>query len=213
MIVETDVNPATLDATWAVCDGTLGTPDLRGRFVIGVSGTFLLNATGGATTVDSSHGHGAGTYAGPSHGHGHSHTSAAHSHSHGHSHTHTSAAHSHSHNHTSAAHSHSHNHSGSTLTAGTGTEVTGGAIGGTTSVRNDIAAVTVNTAPHTHGQSTMPVSGNTGTDATSTTPGNTGSDGTLGGTGSVTGTSGTSGSTTLAIVPPYYALHHVKRIA
>jgi microcystin-dependent protein len=36
---------------WALCDGTLGTPDLRSRFVIGASPTgYPVNATGGTTT-------------------------------------------------------------------------------------------------------------------------------------------------------------------
>lgn len=54
-------------AGWAICDGTGGTPDMRGVFPIGVSGTYALNATGGATTATGStassgaHDHGAAT--------------------------------------------------------------------------------------------------------------------------------------------------------
>lgn len=32
---------------WALCDGTKGTPDLRGRFVLGAGGTYAVGATGG----------------------------------------------------------------------------------------------------------------------------------------------------------------------
>ena len=32
---------------WALCDGTNGTPDLRGRFVLGAGGSYAAGATGG----------------------------------------------------------------------------------------------------------------------------------------------------------------------
>jgi microcystin-dependent protein len=35
---------------WHICDGTNGTPDLRGKFVRGVDGSFALGDTGGAAT-------------------------------------------------------------------------------------------------------------------------------------------------------------------
>ena len=38
---------ASLPAGWAVCDGTGGTPDLRGRFVLGAGGAHATNSTGG----------------------------------------------------------------------------------------------------------------------------------------------------------------------
>lgn len=41
---------------WHLCDGTNGTPDLRGRFVIGAGGSYDVGATGGESehtlTVD-----------------------------------------------------------------------------------------------------------------------------------------------------------------
>ena len=56
---------------WHLCNGdTVGsvtTPDLRNRFVVGAGSTYAKGATGGATT--SSHNHAAGTLAGPSHTH------------------------------------------------------------------------------------------------------------------------------------------------
>ncbi len=36
---------------WALCDGQYGTPDLRGRFVLGVGGSYGVGATGGSETV------------------------------------------------------------------------------------------------------------------------------------------------------------------
>lgn len=42
---------SAIPAGWALCDGTNGTPDLRGRVVMGVSDTYALNSTGGQTSV------------------------------------------------------------------------------------------------------------------------------------------------------------------
>ena len=36
---------------WAVCDGQNGTPDLRGRFILGVSETHPMGETGGEEEV------------------------------------------------------------------------------------------------------------------------------------------------------------------
>ena len=64
---------------WHLCNGELvgaqQTPDLQGRFVVGVGGGlgFALGATGGNGTVNFAHTHGAGTYATavePAHSHG-----------------------------------------------------------------------------------------------------------------------------------------------
>lgn len=41
---------ATIPAGWALCDGSLGTPDLRDRFVLGAGGAFPPDLTGGAST-------------------------------------------------------------------------------------------------------------------------------------------------------------------
>lgn len=35
---------------WALCDGTSGTPDLRGRFVLGGGGSYAVGAVGGEET-------------------------------------------------------------------------------------------------------------------------------------------------------------------
>lgn len=36
---------------WALCNGANGTPDLRGRFVVGAGGSYAVGANGGAETV------------------------------------------------------------------------------------------------------------------------------------------------------------------
>ena len=41
----------TVPEGWAVCDGQNGTPDLRGRFILGVSETHPMGETGGAEEV------------------------------------------------------------------------------------------------------------------------------------------------------------------
>ena len=50
----------SVPATWFLCDGTNGTPDLRDRFIIGAGNTYAVNATGGtADAVVVSHTHAA----------------------------------------------------------------------------------------------------------------------------------------------------------
>jgi len=41
----------SIPATWYLCDGTNGTPDLRNSFIVGAGSTYAVNATGG--TADS----------------------------------------------------------------------------------------------------------------------------------------------------------------
>lgn len=48
----------SVPATWFLCDGTNGTPDLRDRFIIGAGNTYAVNATGGtADAIVVSHTH------------------------------------------------------------------------------------------------------------------------------------------------------------
>ena len=46
-------NNAVAPVGWTLCNGTNGSPDLQGRFVVGTSGVapFTFNNTGGASTV------------------------------------------------------------------------------------------------------------------------------------------------------------------
>lgn len=58
---------ANIPAGWVVCDGTNGTPDMRGRVPVGVSSDHAFNSTGGAefasgnTTSAGGHTHGGST--------------------------------------------------------------------------------------------------------------------------------------------------------
>lgn len=36
---------------WALCNGSNGTPDLRGRFIVGAGSTYNVGATGGSNSV------------------------------------------------------------------------------------------------------------------------------------------------------------------
>lgn len=40
-----------IPGSWHLCDGTSGTPDLRGRFIVGAGGSYAVGSTGGAETV------------------------------------------------------------------------------------------------------------------------------------------------------------------
>lgn len=42
---------ASIPSGWLLCDGTNGTPDLRGVFLIGAGGAYTVGATGGASSV------------------------------------------------------------------------------------------------------------------------------------------------------------------
>ena len=42
---------SAIPAHWALCNGQNGTPDLRGRFIVGAGGSYSPGATGGAETV------------------------------------------------------------------------------------------------------------------------------------------------------------------
>ena len=67
MIVMWSGSAASIPAGWSLCDGTNGTPDLRGKFIVGAGGSYAVGATGGAETVTlteaqmPSHAHGGST--------------------------------------------------------------------------------------------------------------------------------------------------------
>lgn len=44
-------NGYQVDKSWHICDGTSGTPDLRGRFILGASDTYKVESTGGEASV------------------------------------------------------------------------------------------------------------------------------------------------------------------
>jgi len=48
---------ATIPTGWALCDGTGGTPDLRGRFIIGSGTTYAIGDSGGSATANLAHTH------------------------------------------------------------------------------------------------------------------------------------------------------------
>lgn len=58
----------SIPATFVLCDGTNGTPDLRDRFLVGAGNTYAVNATGGsADSILPTHNH---TITDPGHFHG-----------------------------------------------------------------------------------------------------------------------------------------------
>lgn len=82
MICTWDTSKAAIPSNFALCDGTNGTPDLRGKFILGALGAYPNRATGGETnhvlTVAEmpSHGHGV-----VDNGHGHAIADSGHAHS------------------------------------------------------------------------------------------------------------------------------------
>ena len=47
MILAWSGSPSDVPVGWALCDGSNGTPDLRGRFILGNSSSFPMKTTGG----------------------------------------------------------------------------------------------------------------------------------------------------------------------
>jgi hypothetical protein len=61
-----------IPAGWGLCDGTVGTPDLRNRFVIGSGNIYATGATGGsADAVVVAHSHNLSIDSGGAHNHSH----------------------------------------------------------------------------------------------------------------------------------------------
>jgi hypothetical protein len=200
-------NGTTLDipACWRLCNGTLGTPDLRDRFMVGAGLTYVLGATGGSTTTSIAHAHSLSN---------HTHDLASHVHTgdqHSHSHAHTGAAHTHAHTHTGPNHSHTANGDGS------GDNAVNLAFGGTDT-----------TARHAHTHSTSSDgTGATGSDSTAASfSANTGTDAQNATFSTTTGTSSPNTSngpsidatsaatvTTAAILPPYVGLYLIQRFS
>lgn len=59
----------SIPSGWLLCDGTLGTPNLLDRFIVGAGNTYAVGATGGSTTVSSGGGHTHTEVAAGSHNH------------------------------------------------------------------------------------------------------------------------------------------------
>lgn len=203
---------------WQLADGTLGTLDLRGRFLVGVlTGDprwGILGATGGSATVNLAHSHGM------THKHEHSHTVASHTHAHAHSvaldHSHTITTS------TDLAHTHAHTHDMSHGHGNTGSA-------SLTFAQDVITGSTVTAGQHTH--STNPISATTGSNAvgaswtnaqvvlgitgsTSTSSDSTGS-GVLTTASDSTGASTTTTDpalTTVETAPPFTAVYWIERI-
>jgi len=55
---------ATIPTGWYLCDGNNGTPDLRGRFIVGAGGAYNPADNGGVASIDTRHVH-----TGPNHRH------------------------------------------------------------------------------------------------------------------------------------------------
>ena len=61
---------ATIPTGWALCNGTNGTPNLAGRFIVAADGDYAVNATGGSADATlPSHTHTGTTNTGGSHNH------------------------------------------------------------------------------------------------------------------------------------------------
>lgn len=60
---------AVVPTGWALCDGTGGTPDLRGKFILGSSASYALGSSGGSLTTSSNGTHNHTTSSAGSHNH------------------------------------------------------------------------------------------------------------------------------------------------
>lgn len=85
----------TIPTDWQICDGTNGTPDLRGKFIVGSGSSYAIGATGGAASINLQHSHAINGTTGSAGAH-----------------THTQAA-------TNSSGAHAHTFSGSTAVTGT----------------------------------------------------------------------------------------------
>lgn len=70
MVMQWYGSAGAVPAGFAICDGSNGTPDMRGRFAIGVSGSYALDSDGGAATASgNTESGGAHTHTGTAAGH------------------------------------------------------------------------------------------------------------------------------------------------
>jgi hypothetical protein len=219
-----------IPTTWALCDGTNDTPDLRGQFVVGAGDAYAVGDTGGADETDITHTHDVGTLVNDSQG-AHVHTISGASASDG-SHTHTSgtyATDSDNHTHSSGSYSaasDSHSHGNGSLATNAGTSniltVDAGSYADV-SASNHTHDVTGSTASDSH---THDVSGSSASDSHShDVTGSSASGGShTHGAGTyandsqgahvhtISGATASGGNATYDNRPAYYALAYIMRI-
>lgn len=191
-------DPQDLPITWAICDGTNGTPNLVGRFIVGAGGSYSLGDTGGANavtlTVTQIPGH---THSGPAHSHtsGSLTADSAGSHAHSSGSLSTGANGSHSHNNITRRGNPTSSHGHPLAQTGIASPPSGSTGTDTFNVGND--------GSHSHS-----VSGNVASNGSHThnVSGTTASSGT-GNTGS------TGGGNSHENRPPYIALWPIMRVA
>jgi hypothetical protein len=193
---------------WHVCDGTGGTNDLRDRFMVAGGTTYAVGSAGGSATVNLNHSH-------------------SHAHTMGHSHSHTHGVGSYT--------GPSHAHGTSTITTANHTHAVGplgvgGATGTSPEATNSVqsgSGATVNPTNHTHTNGTLDVTGTIGPDGGGVgVGGNTDAGGTQTLSGGVSGSDATgssaantgtdataAGSASQSIVPPYYSVTKLRKVA
>lgn len=212
--------PSTIPSDWRLCDGNNGTPDLRGKFVVGASATggYTVGNTGGSDQVTltesqlASHTHGDGTYGTDAHTHQHSSTSNnstlalnTYDHAHG-AGTYESSDNTHEHSITDPGHAHT--QSGGGTNDDGGPRVPGGDSNGTMSnIASNTTGIDIETDTHSHDVAGISdsnthshvISGNTGTHTHSH---------------DITGASGTSGSSQPhENRPPFYAIAFIMKVS
>lgn len=175
---------------WHLCDGTLGTPDLRNLFIVGAGSTYAVGATGGSATTALA------TANIPAHNHtinvtdpGHAHGLTQGAHAHG------VADPGHSHGVNDPGHSHNTNVSYVSNVSGSPSVPAGGSTSAQT--RNDISINGTGISIFGNGTgigivgATIPISVNGA------------------GTGITAASTNTGSGTAFNTIPPYYALCHV----
>ena len=199
MIMMWNSTAATIPTGWQLCNGTNGTPDLRGKFIIGstgdASGLYYTGTTGGAAgvalTVDNlpSHTHDLSS-SGTATAGGHSHTATTTATDAGHTHTVTDGGHSHTtpFNRTSKSNN------------ATPYMLTDPNVGENMNGRVDLPTTSVTTG--------ISIASGAASISASTTVASV-----SGHTHSLTGTTGGTGSgVSFSTLPPYYALCYIQKM-
>jgi len=187
MIVIWSGSEASIPSGFVLCNGSSGTPDLRGDFVIGAGSTYAVGDTGGSNTISTV----------PAHTHGYSGTSAS-AGSHNHT-TNLGAEGNHTHNSTvsnTGAHTH-------TITAPRGSNDSSGNYLSRADAASTGSASSTAAGSHSHSFSSNS-DGSHNHSLTLTTAGAH--------THAVSGTTGSTGSATVDVRPPYYALCFIMKV-